>query len=158
MSFINLFIKRSISTSSIRNGKRNFRKFPLYEKRGTQIFRQQQKDNPDPDFIYTRGVREVGYRNGDKYVVIPEKIPELIVPDLTGFKLKPYVSYRAPDVIQSEFTAEDLFNVVYAPKIVKDFKEGKIDENGEPLEPSVEEKMTAEEARNKARQTGSDLF
>ncbi|XP_057767813.1 uncharacterized protein LOC130988073 [Salvia miltiorrhiza] len=26
------------------------------------------------------------------YVVVPEKIPNYVVPDLTGFKLKPYVS------------------------------------------------------------------
>ncbi|CAG9819553.1 unnamed protein product [Phaedon cochleariae] len=80
------------------------------------------------------------------------------MPDLTDFKLKPYVSYKAPDVVQTEFTAEDLFSVVYASKIIKDFKEGKLDENGHSLEPSEEEKMTAEEARNKAKQTGSDIF
>jgi large subunit ribosomal protein L41 len=61
-------------------------------------------------------------------------------------------------VIQSEFTAEDLFNVVYAPKIAKDFKEGKLREDGTPLEPSPEEKLTHEEAENKADQTGADLF
>ncbi|KAJ8955657.1 hypothetical protein NQ314_006854 [Rhamnusium bicolor] len=131
--------------------KRNFRKFPIYNKRGTRIFKQQQRENPDPDVpIHKRGVRDIGYQEGDKYIVIPEKIPELI--------LKPYVSYRTPDVIQSEFTAEDLFNVIYAPKVLKDFKEGKLDADGQPLEPSQEEKMTAEEAKIKARQTGSDIF
>lgn len=72
--------------------------------------------------------------------------------------MKPYVSYRAPDVTQAPFTAKDLFNVVYAKKIVEDFKASKLDEDGQPLEPSEEEKMTAEEARIKARQTGSDMF
>lgn len=72
--------------------------------------------------------------------------------------MKPYVSYRAPDVTQAPFTAEDLFNVVYAKKIVEDFQNSKLDENGQPLEPSPEEKMTAEEAKIKARQTGSDMF
>lgn len=61
-------------------------------------------------------------------------------------------------MIQSEFTARDLFNVVYAPKILKDFKEGKLNEDGTPKESSPEEKMTAEEARLRARQTGSDIF
>lgn len=74
------------------------------------------------------------------------------------FQFKPYVSYRAPDVTQAPFTAKDLFNVVYAKKIVEDFKTGKLDENDQPLEPSEEENMTAEEARIKARQTGSDMF
>ena len=68
------------------------------------------------------------------------------------------MSYRTPDVIQSEFTARDLFNVVYAPKILKDFKEGKLNDDGSPKEPSREENMTAEEARVKAAQTGSDMF
>lgn len=72
--------------------------------------------------------------------------------------MKPYVSYRAPDVTQAPFTAKDLFNVVYAKKIIEDFKASKLDENGQPLEPSDNEKMTAEEAKIKARQTGSDMF
>lgn len=68
------------------------------------------------------------------------------------------MSYRAPDVVQTEFTAEDLFNVVYAEKIHKDFREGKLDGDGNPKELSEAEKMTPEEARIKARQTGSDIF
>ncbi|CAH1958048.1 unnamed protein product [Acanthoscelides obtectus] len=152
-------ISRRISTTAVCNGKRNFKKFPIYNKRGSKIFKKQQMENPDPEVpVHKRGVRDVGYHNGETFVFIPEKIPEIIVPDLTNCKLKPYVSYRAPEVTQSEFTAEDLFYVVYAPKIVKDFKEGKLDENGQPLEPSPEEKLSSEEAKLKARQTGSDIF
>ncbi|XP_072394537.1 large ribosomal subunit protein mL41 [Diabrotica undecimpunctata] len=159
MSSVNFFIKRSLSTTSIRYGKRNFKKFSIYNKRGTRIFKQQQMQNPDPEVpIHKRGVRDVGYQEGDKFITIPERIPELIVPDLRNCQLKPYVSYRAPDVFQSEFTAEDLFNVVYAPKIAKDFREGKLTDDGQPLEPSREEKITAEEAKNKAKQTGTDIF
>jgi len=33
------------------------------------------------------GVRPVGYEVGDTFVRVPEMIPELIVPDLTGFKV-----------------------------------------------------------------------
>lgn len=33
------------------------------------------------------GVRPVGYEAGDRFVKVPEMIPELIVPDLTGFKV-----------------------------------------------------------------------
>lgn len=68
------------------------------------------------------------------------------------------MSYRTPDVVQSEFTSQDLFNVLYAQKIVKDFNEGKLDDSGNPLEPSDNEKLTAEEAKLKARQTGCDIF
>jgi hypothetical protein len=31
---------------------------------------------------------------------VPEKVPELVVPDLEGFKLKPYVSYRTKEIYQ----------------------------------------------------------
>lgn len=41
-------IKRGISTSAVRNGKRNFRKFQLFNKRGTKLFKQQQM-GPDPE-------------------------------------------------------------------------------------------------------------
>ncbi|KAJ3659302.1 hypothetical protein Zmor_010998 [Zophobas morio] len=159
MSCVNLFFKRGISTSCARYGKRNFRKFPLFNKRGSKIFKEQRKD-PNYDLPHDkRGVRDIGYNDQDgKFVLIPEKVPEIIVPDLKDFPLKPYVSYRTPDVIQSEFTAQDLFNVVYAPKIAKDFQEEKLNDDGSPVEPSPEELMTSEEARIKAEQTGTDLF
>lgn len=38
------------------------------------------------------GVRPVGYNVGDTFVKVPEMIPELIVPDLTGFKVIPCAS------------------------------------------------------------------
>jgi len=73
-------------------------------------------------------------------------------------QLKPYVSYRTPDVVQSEFTSRDLFDAVYSEKIVTDFKDRKLSEMGEPLEPSQEELLTPEEAYNQARKTGTDIF
>lgn len=150
---------RCISTSVVCCGKRNFRKFLLYNKRGTKLFKERQmtKDR-DPELFHDLGVRPVGYHVGDTFVKVPEMIPELIVPDLTGFKLKPYVSYRTPDVVQSEFTPKDLFNAVYSEKVVNDFKNGKLTETGEPLEPSPEEQLTPEEAYVQARKTGTDIF
>lgn len=47
MSFVNFVIKRSISTSAVRNGKRNFRKFQLFNKRGHKVFKEQQR-GPNP--------------------------------------------------------------------------------------------------------------
>jgi large subunit ribosomal protein L41 len=73
-------------------------------------------------------------------------------------QLKPYVSYRAPEVVQSEFTSQDLFDAVYAKKIVADFKEGKLDANGDPIAASEEERLSPEEAVRLAKLTGSDLF
>lgn len=148
---------RSISTTSKLDGKRNFRKFLLYNKRGTRSFKEQQRVAPLLP-IDKRGVRDTGFLVNGDYVEIPEKIPEIIVPDLTGFQLKPYVSYKAPEVTQSEFTSMDLFNAIYSEKIVKDFQERKLDERGEPIEPSANEKLNAELAWHQARKTGSDIF
>ena len=84
--------------------------------------------------------------------------PSTVVPDLTGFQLKPYVSYRTKEIVQEQFTAKDLFNVVYGRKILQDYKEGKLDDEGNPLVPSKEELLTPAEATANARKTGSDIF
>lgn len=153
------FTSRSITTSAPLAGKRNFRKFLLYNKRGTRLFKQQRITQPDPDLpIDKRGVRDTGYHLNGKFIEFPEMIPQIVVPDLTGCQLKPYVSYKTPEVIQSEFTSQDLFNAVYSAKIVADFKAGKLSEDGAPVEPSPEEQQTADDAWVKARRTGSDIF
>jgi len=56
-----------------------------------------------------------------KFVYVPEMEPELVVPDFENCPLKPYVSYRAKEVTQSEFTPEQLFNTTYGREIVKKF-------------------------------------
>lgn len=152
-------IIRSISTSNQLNGKRNFRKFLLYNKRGPRIFKEQRITNPDPEMpIDKRGVRDTGYTFKGEYVEVPEKIPELIVADLTGCQLKPYVSYKTSEVVQSEFTAQNLFDAVYGKKIIDDFNNGRLMDDGSPKEPSTEEQLTADEAWIRARKTGSDIF
>jgi large subunit ribosomal protein L41 len=151
--------KRLISSTATLHGKKNFRKFLLYNKRGTRIFKEQQRVQPDPDIpIDKRGVRDTGFMFRGQYVEVPEKIPELIVPDLTNCKFKPYVSYKTPEVHQSEFTSQDLFNAVYSQKVMEDFKAGRLNEDGSPVDPSVEEQMTPDEALSKAKRTGSDIF
>lgn len=151
---------RGISTTSAVHGKRNFRKFLLYNKRGPRIFKEQRARDPDnaPIPVDTRGVRETGYRINGRFFPVPEMVPELIVPDLTGCKLKPYVSYKCPDVVQSEFTSQDLFNAIYAEKIVEDFKHGELNADGTSKKPSDAEMLTKEEAFKNARKTGSDIF
>lgn len=152
-------ITRSISTTTQLSGKKNFRKFLLYNKRGPRIFKKERITNPDPEMpIDKRGVRDTGYTFNGKYIEVPEKIPELIVPDLTECKLKPYVSYKTADVVQSEFTAENLFDAVYSKKIIEDYNSGKLYSDGSPKEPSSEELLTSDEAWIRARKTGSDIF
>nr|SVE94001.1 EOG090X0IZW [Scapholeberis mucronata] len=149
---------RGISTTSSACGKRNFKKFPIFNKRGTKIFKAQQAKHPHPDVpIYDYGVRPTGYKIGNKYVQVDEMIPEIVVPDLTGFKLKPYVSYRVSDIVAPPMTPEELFGAVYVRKITEDFKNGKIGPDNQSLEPSPEEKMTAEEARAKVQAIRSDI-
>ena len=62
------------------------------------------------------------------------------------------------DIEEKEFTAKDLFAAIYADKIVADFNDDKLFENGDPKCPSDNEKMTAKEAKLKALQTGTDIF
>lgn len=103
-------------------------------------------------------MRDTGVIANGRFKSIPEMIPEFIVPDLTDCKFKPYVTYKTPKVVQSEFTSHDLYNAVYAQKVIDDFKNDKLNEDGSCKEPSDEELMTPEEAFIKARQTGSDIF
>lgn len=155
---INFISKRTISVTAPREGKRNFRKFLILNKRGSRLHKKQQTgENPELE-VDKRGVRDTGYKLNGQFIQVPEMIPELIVPDLTNCDLKPYVSYKAADVIQSEFTPQQLFDAVYSKKIVTDFRQGKLDAEGNPLEPSAEEKLQPEEAVAQARKTGSDLL
>ncbi|XP_076163736.1 mitochondrial ribosomal protein L41 isoform X2 [Ptiloglossa arizonensis] len=159
MANIYMIISRQISTSSVCQGKRNFRKFLLYNKRGNRAFKQAQATDPNfPIPIDRRGVKLTGHYEGDEWVNIPEMIPEIIVPSLKDFHLKPYVSYKVKNVEGRKFTAKDLFNIVYASKIENDFETGKLKLNGEALYPNEYEKMTPEEARIQAEKTGTDIF
>lgn len=64
-----------------------------------------------------------------KFILIKEMVPQFVVPDLAGFKLKPYVSYRAPEGSEPPMTAKQLFTELVAPRIEKDVKEGTFDPN-----------------------------
>lgn len=158
LALLNLVSKRNISVTAPREGKRNFRKFVIPNKRGSRHFKQNQTTQNRELEVDHRGVRDVGYILNGRFVQVPEMIPELIVPDLKDCELKPYVSYKAEDVIQSEFTPQQLFDAVYSKKIVTDFKQGKLDANGQPLEPSEEENLQPKEAVARAKRTGSDIF
>lgn len=153
--------KRCISTSASLQGKRNFKKFDIpSDQRGTRAERAKILAGEHPTIkVDKRGERDTGYIDAKgQYVQVPEKIPQIIVPDLTGFELKAYVSYRTPNVVQSEFTPEDLFNAVYAPKVIDDWNNKQLNEDGTSKKPSKEELLDAKTAFNLARSTGTDLF
>ncbi|XP_003757595.1 39S ribosomal protein L41, mitochondrial [Sarcophilus harrisii] len=80
-------------------------------------------------FYKSRGAKFTGFSKSGKFVMVKEMVPEFVVPDLTGFKLKPYVSYRAPAGTDEPLTAKQLFMEAVAPSIEKDFKEGTFDPN-----------------------------
>lgn len=72
----------------------------------------------------------MGYlTSSHKFVKVKEMVPQFIVPDLTGFKLKPYVSYKAPAGTEEKMTAEKLFMETVGPAVQKDYEEGTFDPN-----------------------------
>ncbi|KAJ7308044.1 hypothetical protein JRQ81_008546 [Phrynocephalus forsythii] len=76
-------------------------------------------------FYKGRGSKPLGVSiPGRKFLMVPEMVPRLVVPDLTGFKLKPYVSYRASAGTEPPLTARALFEQTAAPKIREDLREG----------------------------------
>ncbi|XP_036383726.1 39S ribosomal protein L41, mitochondrial [Megalops cyprinoides] len=80
-----------------------------------------------------RGARPTGVvTSSRKFVRVKEMVPELVVPSLEGFKLKPYVSYRTPAGTEPALTPESLFSQAVAPQIQKDIEEGTF--NREQLE------------------------
>jgi hypothetical protein len=74
------------------------------------------------------------------------------------FQLKPYVSYRAEDVVVPPLTPEDLFAQVYGSKITADYEKGKLGPDGQPLEPSLEEQLAPEEAKARVMRISSDII
>ncbi|XP_020781433.2 39S ribosomal protein L41, mitochondrial [Boleophthalmus pectinirostris] len=80
-----------------------------------------------------RGSRPTGRNlSSKKFLSIRQMIPEFVVPNLEEFKLRPYVSYRAPRGTEPPLTAQSLFDEAVAPQIKKDFESGTF--NKEQLE------------------------
>lgn len=153
--------RRSIGTTTALNGRRNFRKFPITNKRG--IFEHPKLPKPLMENEYQDRViaiddvriRYPGVWFGKKFVYVPEMEPELVVPDdFEACPLKPYVSNRAEEINQSEFTAEQLFSVTYGREIAQKVKSGET----VPEEYLTYDEAKATEAKNNALKTGSDVF
>ncbi|XP_073716409.1 large ribosomal subunit protein mL41 [Misgurnus anguillicaudatus] len=76
-------------------------------------------------FYKSRGARPTGVLTSSrKFIPVRAMIPEFVVPNLEGFNLKPYVSYKAPEGTEQPMTAESLFSQVVAPQIERDIEEG----------------------------------
>ncbi|RWR98837.1 39S ribosomal protein L41-like protein [Dinothrombium tinctorium] len=161
---LNFVVIRTLQTSSERRGRDPF--YVDQHKRVTKFTIPNRDSQWDPKHIPKHlfddyfnypiykcplGMKHPGFWFRDKFHYVKEMEPELIVPDLTDFKLKPYVSYRTPDVEQSEYNAKALFNKTYANTIVDEFLKG------EKIEMKASEK-DIRAARIKAKQTGADLF
>merc|ERR1711964_432158 len=119
--------------TDIEEVKLNFRGLRLYNKRHTRVhkkmlFKAFEERDPQYSDIYEHkyGTRSTGIRHDADWEQIPEKVPELVVPDLSECDLKPYVSYKAASAPVDEFTSQELFDSVYGRKIVDDFKNGKL--------------------------------
>lgn len=72
-----------------------------------------------------RGARPTGLRlSSRKFLTIRTMVPELVVPSLEEFKLKPYVSYRCPRGTEPPVTAHRLFTEVVASRVAADLESG----------------------------------
>ncbi|NXF29454.1 RM41 protein, partial [Nyctibius bracteatus] len=102
-----------------------------------------------------RGAKKLGVLTSNKkFILIKEMVPQFVVPDLEGFKLKPYVSYRAPEGSEPPMTAKLLFTEVVVPRITKDVKAGTFDPNNLEkygFEPTQEGKLFQLFPKNYAR-------
>uniref|UniRef100_T1J038 Uncharacterized protein n=1 Tax=Strigamia maritima TaxID=126957 RepID=T1J038_STRMM len=148
---------RKFSTSCVYNGKKNFRKFYLFN-RGPEDYKKERALDPFRETVMGVRLPGINVNEENKLIPIPEMIPELIVPDFKRLQTKTIrflsSSRRNPIGIHSQTTLRRLLH----GKMISDFKNGKLDENGDSKEPNEDEKRTAEEAWIKARQTGSDIY
>lgn len=138
------------------NPVQNFTDFKVPNRIGMFEHYRLPKELLDHEYNYpvcrdTMGIRWPGFWFKKKFVYVQEMEPELIVPDLTGFELKPYVSYRTEEVDTKPFTAKELFEEVYASKVERAYLEKSV----EHLDVSQEQ---IDAARLSAMQTGADLF
>lgn len=84
-------------------------------------------------FYKSRGARPTGVLTSSrKFIPVQAMIPQFVVPNLEGFNLKPYVSYKTPAGTEEPMTPEKLFSQVVAPQIERDIEEGVF--NAENLE------------------------
>ncbi|XP_046338855.2 39S ribosomal protein L41, mitochondrial-like [Haliotis rufescens] len=122
--------RRYFGSSSCRQGKKTRvpfdRRFPVTAK---HVNRHVKGGSVEMEEVVAKHVvPPTGFQDPQigRYRNVPEMIPEFVVPDLTDFKLKPYVSYKVSNITQTKFTAKDLFHSCYANDIVDKFSKGEI--------------------------------
>ncbi|MBN3299371.1 large ribosomal subunit protein mL41 [Amia ocellicauda] len=77
-------------------------------------------------FYKGRGARRTGVlTSSGKFLRLPAMVPQLVVPLMEGFRLKPYVSYRAPTGSEPPLTPKALFTQTVAPAVERDLREGR---------------------------------
>lgn len=135
---------------------KNFTDFRWPNQVGTFEHYRLPKELLDNEFNYpvcidTLGIKWPGYWFKKKFVYVKEMEPEIIVPDLTDFELKPYVSYRTEDIDTEPHSAKEIFDYVYADKVEDAYKEHKLEKFDVPQE-------KIDEARLAAMQTGADIL
>uniref|UniRef100_A0A8C4R3W1 Mitochondrial ribosomal protein L41 n=1 Tax=Eptatretus burgeri TaxID=7764 RepID=A0A8C4R3W1_EPTBU len=76
------------------------------------------------DHYASRGSRPTGrHTSSGKYVIVPEMVPEFVVPSLTGCTLRPYVSYKVC-ATRTKPGLLSLFESVVVPQIETAIKKG----------------------------------
>ncbi|KAL2642922.1 hypothetical protein R1flu_010509 [Riccia fluitans] len=64
-------------------------------------------------FYKGKGCKSTGrHTSKGRYILMAEKLPQFVVPDLTGFKLKPYVAHNTPKVPKMEKASEEVTSPV----------------------------------------------
>ncbi|RUS80764.1 hypothetical protein EGW08_011487 [Elysia chlorotica] len=136
-SYIYRCHKRLLTTSSAVQARRSRepwdKRFPVRaedvapDKKGGS--KEMEEALPE-DIVAPTGIH---HRLTGEYIHVPEMVPEFVVPDLTGFELKPYVSYRAKEITQGPITPKDVFNSVYAETVEDDYRRGTIKVEGETI-------------------------
>ncbi|KAK7469754.1 hypothetical protein BaRGS_00036236 [Batillaria attramentaria] len=121
---------RAFSTTARVHGRRSRepfdRRFPVTGKHGARF---RKGGSPTMErYLAVHLVQPTGFYDKKRgtYRNVPEMIPEFVVPDLTDFKLKPYVSYKVPDIHQTKMTARDLFQATYEAEITRGLQEGTV--------------------------------
>ncbi|XP_053200483.1 39S ribosomal protein L41, mitochondrial-like [Panonychus citri] len=153
---MSLLLKRKFHSSTVHHATKNLKKFSLPNYRNVYEPKKIPKHLFEDFYNYPisrdpLGIRWPGYWFKRKFVYVKEMEPELVVPNLDNFNLKPYVSYKTPTINNSAFTAEDLFKVSYGNSIIEAYM------NGENVQLTHSPEQS-EAARIKHLQTGADMF
>ncbi|XP_041373162.1 39S ribosomal protein L41, mitochondrial-like [Gigantopelta aegis] len=119
----------SFSSSSVVSGKKSRvpfdKRFPVTAK---DVHRHKEGGSVEMEqAVAMHIVQPSGYvdERNKRFTTVKEMIPEFVVPDLTNFQLKPYVSYKVPEIHQTRFTARDLFNACYAEEVRKRYDDSR---------------------------------